>query len=657
MKQLKGENRGKRLLGTRPSSLEAATSGVDRDSISVASRLIRDPEGDQIERLTTLLDIARTLTSGMESPGIIHQVLVKAIAIVPAADAGTLYLADSISGRLVATDSVGFGPSIFKLSLEPGEAAAGRAFVSGRGAIYPDRKTVNAVVAEATPETYQNFREASQGLRSPKAAMTAPLIFNGTLIGALVVDAIQSEGGFTEADLVMLQDFAQIAAISIVNARLYGSERANRLRLEVLKDEITRQRNEMNRHLTGLESLSQIGRQGLGLDALAGRLAHLISTRRAYILDGLGRIRACEPAQALNNYPRELVDSDRCSELLRRVGEDRRTHAVVVNDAQLLISPIVSGTDLLGYVLIETTKAALLDGTEALVEMAALVASATFARERALEESIVYGGTELLERLLNGEKPQSGASFRGLPPPLRLAVGMIRRPDSRRDTKLTDRNVLREVLAITAKVLRAQITPTAVATRSGHVVVAWSTARREGKINSTEKLETIASLVLASTGSRVRFALSETVEDPHVIPQIYHEALLAVELRPWTESAVVEAGFLGAYRLIVGAATSRQIVDLSRRTLARVIEHDQKRKGQLVETLRTYVANGSSLSVAARTLGVHVHTIQYRLTKLEELTHLSFQNSEERLTLELALRVLDLADPALVGVSVDACST
>jgi len=61
-------------------------------------------------------------------------------------------------------------------------------------------------------------------------------------------------------------------------------------------------------------------------------------------------------------------------------------------------------------------------------------------------------------------------------------------------------------------------------------------------------------------------------------------------------------------------------------------------------TLRAYFATGSSLTATAKALGVHVHTIQYRLAKVEELTGLKLRQSEDRLTLELALRILDLAD-------------
>jgi GAF domain-containing protein len=644
----------RKIPDARPMNLRqsAPSASVAGQESFVAASL---PAGDQTEdgrlgRLTTLLEVARMLTSELDLPEIVHQVLVRAIAVIPAADAGTLYLLDSASGRLVVSDSVGFGPSIFKLCLEPGEGAAGRALMTGHGAIYPDPETVQAAVADATPETFQHFRQASRGPRSPKAAMTAPLIFKGTLLGVLVVDAVRSKGEFTPGDLSMLEDFAQIASIAIVNARLYGSEQTRRVRLEVLNDEITRQRDELNRRLSALDSMSEIARQELGLAALTSRLADLTSTR-AYILDGLARVRAGEAGQGQKEHARELLESEHCMALLRRVGDDRHPHSIVVAGTQLAACPIVSGADLLGFVLVEATEPGSPKVNEALAEIAALIASTVFVRERALEEGVVRRRVDLLERLLDGDVPKSASSFRALPPPLRLAVGKLSPDDCGKRGRTIDGNILREVRAIAEQVLGTQSTPTVATVRAEYVVLAWSAAHREGRFKAAEKLEEIAAAVLASIGARVRFALTETIGDPHLISQIYQEARLAADIRPWTGSAVIDAGGLGAYRMIIGASSSRQIVEFSMRTLAKAIEHDRKRKGCLISTLRTYLEKGSSLSLAAQALGVHVHTVQYRLGRLEELTRLSHHNPEDRLTLELALRILDLSNPELLTPS------
>jgi hypothetical protein len=593
---------------------------------------------ERLARLTRLLEVSRMLTSELDLSEIVHQVLVRAIEVIPAADAGTLYLVDPTSGKLVVTDTVGFGPSIFAIALEPGEAAAGRAYYSGQGAIYPDRQAVQDVLADASPETYRNFEAATQGLRAPQAAMSAPLVFKGKVLGALVVDALQSHRKFGPGDLQMLEDFAQIAAIAIANARLYDSEHSSRLRLEILIAEITRQRDELDHRLRALDSMSQIAREGLSLQALAGRLASL-SSGRVLILDGLHRQRAAEPQ---DNDAQRLLTCPELRELLRRVERDRTRHSSATDGVHLAVAPIVAGAEPLGYIVLESTGSDSRGLKEGLMDSAALMASTVFVQERALEEGNVRRRADLLHRLLEGDVPKSAASFRALPPPLQLAVGMLRMRDQGREGFSDESNVLRELRTTTEQMLRGQQAASVVALREHHVVAAWSCPGDQCLFDPAEKLEAVARQVCDATGWHVCFAVTEPVADPQALTHAYHEARLAAEIRHRLDESVVQVGHLGAYRLIIGAASGPSVVEFSRRTLAAAIEHDAKRGGRLIPTLRTYLANGASLTATARALNVHVHTIQYRLARLEELTGLKLHDSEDRLTLELALRILDL---------------
>lgn len=634
----------RKLAGRRKAfgdhKLGSNSPAVGESGEAMSAQIGADTLHDRLARMTSLLDAARMLSSELDVRHIVHRILAEAISIIPAADAGTLYLEDAESSRLVATDSVGFGPSILRLSLRPGEAAAGRAYQSGHGAIYPDQKAVLAAVAGATEDTIRDFHAASAGTRSPKAAMTAPLIFKGAVLGVLVVDAFRYENSFSAEDFAMLEDFAQIAATAIANARLYESEHANRVRLEVLNGDIRRQRDELDRRLSALDSMSQIARQDLGLVALSRQLASLTNSR-AYILDALVRVRAAEPAMADGGHPKRLIEAEHCVELLRRVGRDHHPRAIVIDGIHLVANPIVSGADLLGYVLVEAEDPASPHFNEALAEMAALIASTVFVRERALEDGVVRSGAELLEQILDGKVPKSAKSFLRLPPPLQLAVGKLRREEAGHGA--VDGNILRAVCTVAQQVLGSRPFPTVALQRGDHVVVAWSAGQGEAGFNPAQKFEAIASTIEASIGASIRFALTEIIKDPEVVPQMYQEARLALEMKLDGRGAVVDASSLGAYRLIIGATSSADAVSFSRRTLARLIEHDRKHNTGLVGTLRTYFSNGLSISLAARELRVHVHTVKYRLTRLEEMTGLSLRNTDDRLTLELALRILDLA--------------
>jgi purine catabolism regulator len=141
------------------------------------------------------------------------------------------------------------------------------------------------------------------------------------------------------------------------------------------------------------------------------------------------------------------------------------------------------------------------------------------------------------------------------------------------------------------------------------------------------------------------YAVEDEVGDLGELGAAHHEARLAIEVRRRLGRAepVFRVRSLGAYRLIVKAASGGDVLQVCLRTLDAVIEHDRKRGAALLETFRTYLHEGSSVKGAAVRLGVHPHTVLYRLDRLQELTGLSLSHAEDRLTLELALRVLDSA--------------
>ena len=79
---------------------------------------------------------------------------------------------------------------------------------------------------------------------------------------------------------------------------------------------------------------------------------------------------------------------------------------------------------------------------------------------------------------------------------------------------------------------------------------------------------------------------------------------------------------------------------LMRGKLSTVLEHDAEHGTQYALTLRAYLdAMGDVVGAAAR-ISVHPNTFRYRLRRLRELFDIDLKNAEERLVLELQLRLL-----------------
>jgi hypothetical protein len=609
----------------------------------------RDPQGaaERLEEYAKLFQVMRTLTSELDVSGISHQIVRCAIDLVDA-DAGTLYLYDNPSGQLLVQDSVGFGPSIHDLRLEPGECAAGKAFFTGRGEIFEDPVSVRDVLANASEENLRAFREASSGLRSPRAAMSAPMFFKGEVVGALVVDKLSaSEANFTDSDLGLLEDLARVAAIGVMNAKLFDLERSTRLRLEVMNDELNRQRDLLDRRARALDTMTDVAREGGGLSVTVGRLA-MLTGGRVMIVDGLGRAQAVAPADVSKTVATERARETSLSELIERATDDRQRHTQAIGESHVIVSPIVLEADVLGCVVVELPEKPSDGVAEALVNCAALIASTIMIREQAREEGNLQRRRDLLTRLLNGDAPRSASQFHELRPPFRVAVGGVRSESGAVGPRQAA--MARQLRTVTAETIRERCPNAAIAVRDDHVVVAWSVAGK-AHLDRAPVFRDIAESLNLPDGWHARFTLTQAMTDPHDVPRAYREARLALDLRPWGLEPVIDVAELGAYRLIIAASTSSEAVESSTRTLQAILDHESRRGSTLLPTLRTYFALGMGVSATAKAMHIHVHTVQYRLAKVESLTGLNLRTSAERLTLELSLRVYDLArsggDPSL----------
>jgi DNA-binding PucR family transcriptional regulator len=78
------------------------------------------------------------------------------------------------------------------------------------------------------------------------------------------------------------------------------------------------------------------------------------------------------------------------------------------------------------------------------------------------------------------------------------------------------------------------------------------------------------------------------------------------------------------------------------RLLAPVVEHEARRGGDLLATLRAWLATGCSTPESAVLLFVHPNTVNYRLARLEQLTGRNLRRPDVRLELQLALTVHDV---------------
>jgi len=94
---------------------------------------------------------------------------------------------------------------------------------------------------------------------------------------------------------------------------------------------------------------------------------------------------------------------------------------------------------------------------------------------------------------------------------------------------------------------------------------------------------------------------------------------------------------LSVYRLLMQMEHSPELTSFQEETLGPLLLSESDR--ELIHTLEAYFANNGNLSKTAEALFIHRNTLIYRMGRIAAITDLDLDNPENRLALQLALRI------------------
>lgn len=176
----------------------------------VKTRLLEDTERNA-RQLSLLNEVGRNLTSVLDLPSLLNQILDSAIEILNC-EAGTLFLIDESTGELIF--EVVKGPVAGELvgrRLPPGTGHVGRAVDSGESAIVNEVRSTEEWAQEADQDTGFKTRDL----------LLVPMTIKNQVVGVIEVINRKDKMPFTQDDQDLLATFTSQAAVAMENARLY----------------------------------------------------------------------------------------------------------------------------------------------------------------------------------------------------------------------------------------------------------------------------------------------------------------------------------------------------------------------------------------------------------------------------------------------------
>ena len=158
------------------------------------------------------------------------------------------------------------------------------------------------------------------------------------------------------------------------------------------------------------------------------------------------------------------------------------------------------------------------------------------------------------------------------------------------------------------------------------------------------RLRAVLDAVAALTGER-RAVVSGPCRDPADFPAALAETrdVDAIAAALGGRAGVVGVDELTTLRLVVDGGRADVAVRFAERCLGPLRRSDDASGGDLVETLRRYLASGAQVRATAKELGVHENTVRYRLGRIEHVTGLDMRSFDALLAARLAFQVDGLA--------------
>ncbi len=152
-----------------------------------------------------------------------------------------------------------------------------------------------------------------------------------------------------------------------------------------------------------------------------------------------------------------------------------------------------------------------------------------------------------------------------------------------------------------------------------------------------------AQLAMRTPSGMVAAGISRSARGLAALRESYREAkdALSIAQELGEKEDTTFYGDLKLYQFLL--AMKERNLDHMRRfydeSLRLLVDHDDRKQGDLVRTLTGFFEANGNLAKAATDLDVHRNTLVYRLERISELTGLDLNDADNRLILHLALKI------------------
>ncbi|MEW9082827.1 PucR family transcriptional regulator [Caldanaerobacter subterraneus] len=141
----------------------------------------------------------------------------------------------------------------------------------------------------------------------------------------------------------------------------------------------------------------------------------------------------------------------------------------------------------------------------------------------------------------------------------------------------------------------------------------------------------------------IRIGVGRVYEGLEKANKSFSDAVRAIRTgKKLTNKKIITFDELGIFKILAQDTLANELEDFYKATLKKLEDYDNKKSTELLKTLEAYFMFNGNLSKISEHLYTHYNTVLYRINRIEEITGMRLDNPNDRLNLEIALKIRQL---------------
>lgn len=203
-----------------------------------------------------------------------------------------------------------------------------------------------------------------------------------------------------------------------------------------------------------------------------------------------------------------------------------------------------------------------------------------------------------------------------------------------------DGRTVEELLRSIVRIAEQQNPPATAATLGGIILCRVPGSERESDAAAKVLVRKVIDEAQWLIGSKPIVVIGKSCSGIPEHAQVWRECERMIRLAVrFKRAGLLSAQDFGPFPLLLSAADTNEVRSFVEITIGPVTNHDAAHGTDYVKTLAVFLEHGCRSQACADAMGLHVTTLRYRLSRIQELFGIEIDTPERRFALELAIRL------------------